>query len=55
MTPLPQPPHPSWTAALIGVFGFSVIHANATHFHFQFMGDGSGQVLDEFLYTQQQQ
>jgi hypothetical protein len=51
ITPLPAPPHPSWTAALIDVFGFSVIHSNATHFHFQFTADGSGQVLDEFMFT----
>lgn len=51
ITPLPQPPHPLWTASLIDVFGFSVVHANKTHFHFQFIADGSGDVLDEFTYT----
>ena len=53
ITPLPVPPHPSWTASLIDVFGFSVVRANASHFNFQFIADGSGDVLDEFLFTQQ--
>ena len=51
ITPLPAPPHPSWSASLIDVFGFSVVHANISHFHFQFTADGSGEVLDEFIFT----